>query len=301
MTTTDTPHSSAVRPGCPRAWLLAARPKTLAGAVAPVLVALAAAWGLGFQWVPAILCMVFALLMQVMANFVNDLVDCLHGRDEGERLGPDRMCQLGLITTHDMKVGVIVTAIVACLVGLPLVLWGGWWTIAVGAFCLIFCVLYSTCLASLALGDVLVIVFFGLVPVCATFALQRDCLPFPVVLLSLAMGLVTDTLLLVNNLRDIHQDALNGKRTLAVLIGARATQILYLALPFVAVALCAIAMGLSRPQWVLLAFIVLPGHFLNYRHMCRLTGRDLNSILAHTSMGILLFAVTLSILLLSLK
>ena len=162
-----------------RAWWLAARPKTLTGAMAPVMMALSAAWkdlnagGNAFMWTPALLCLLFALLMQIDANFVNDYFDFKKGRDNREtRLGPPRACSEGWITPKAMKIGIGITTALACLTGLPLVLWGGWWLVAIGVACVLFCFLYTTLLAGLGLGDLLVLVFFGLVPVCATSYIQ---------------------------------------------------------------------------------------------------------------------------------
>ena len=221
------------------AWWLAARPKTLTGAAAPVMVALSAAWKDGaFSVMPALLCLFFALLMQVDANFVNDYFDFKKGRDErATRLGPPRACSEGWITPRAMEWGIGITTLLSCLTGLPLVLWGGWWLVAIGVACVVFCFLYTTLLAGLGLGDVLVLVFFGLVPVCTTYFIQTGEMTLPVLLLSIGMGLATDCLLIVNNYRDREQDLTAGKRTIVVLFGGRFAEWLYLLLGIVAVLL----------------------------------------------------------------
>ena len=279
-----------------KAWWLAARPKTLSGAAAPVMVALSAAWTdlHGLDYMAALLCVLFALLMQVDANFVNDYFDFVRGRDDkATRLGPQRACAEGWITPRAMQWGIGVTTVLACLVGLPLIAWGGWWLIVVGAACVVFCFLYTTMLAQLGLGDVLVLMFFGLVPVCTTYYLQTGMVTLSVLLLSLGMGLVTDCLLVVNNYRDREQDRKAGKRTLIVLIGPSAAEALYLALGYVAVALSAVA---HFTPWLLLLLPYLIAHTLTWRQMCGIKeGRALNSVLGRTAACIFLYALLLSL------
>ena len=127
-----------------RAWLLAARPKTLTGAAVPVMLGcgLAAADG-GFVLLPAVLCLAFALLMQIDANLINDLWDYLKGSDGEDRLGPERACAQGWITPKSMRRGIAATTLAACAAGCGLIAYGGWWLIAVGAACVLFAFLYT--------------------------------------------------------------------------------------------------------------------------------------------------------------
>ena len=271
-----------------KAWLLASRPKTLTGAMAPVIVALSTAWADGyFLWQPALLCLLFALLMQIDANLVNDYLDFQNGTDREDRLGPERACAQGWITPRAMRIGIILVTILSCLVGLPLVIWGGWQMILVGLACVVCCFLYTTSLSRIALGDLLVLVFFGLVPVCATYYLQTGILTLHIVLASIAMGLVTDCLLLVNNYRDRDTDRNVGKRTLVVLIGSSNTERLYLALGLIGVSLC-----LST---TIAPLLYLPLHLSNTLQMRRIhQGKALNTILGRTALAILLFALLYS-------
>ena len=281
-----------------KAWLLAARPKTLAGALAPVCVALSAAWADTGRllWTPALLCALFALLMQIDANFVNDFLDFRNGTDREDRLGPERACAQGWITPRAMQRGIILTTILSCLTGLPLILWGGWWMVGIGVACIAGCFLYTTTLSRIALGDILVILFFGIVPVCTTYYLQIAPLEshfslftfhFSLFKSSLAMGLVTDCLLLVNNYRDRDTDRRVGKRTLVTVIGPRATEWLYLLVGLVAVALV-------LPQTVV-PLLFLPVHLSNWIKLKRIhKGRALNMVLGKTAATILLFALLYS-------
>lgn len=279
-----------IRTNGTKAWFLAARPKTLSGAVAPVVVALSAAWTDGgrLAWQPAVLCALFALLMQIDANFVNDYLDFMNGTDGRDRLGPERACAQGWITPGAMRRGIAVATVASCLAGLPLVWWGGWAMLPVGATCVVACFLYTTSLSRIAMGDLLVLLFFGIVPVCTTYYLQTRTATLPVVLAAVAMGLATDCLLLVNNYRDRETDRRAGKRTLVVLIGSRATEWLYLLFGLAAVLLVA--------SQTVLPVLYLPLHLSNALRMRRLrAGRALNAVLGHTALAILLFAVLYSL------
>lgn len=279
-----------IRTNGTKAWFLAARPKTLSGAVAPVAVALSAAWTDGgrLAWQPAVLCALFALLMQIDANFVNDYLDFMNGTDGRDRLGPERACAQGWITPGAMRRGIAVATVASCLAGLPLVWWGGWAMLPVGATCVVACFLYTTSLSRIAMGDLLVLLFFGIVPVCTTYYLQTRTATLPVVLAAVAMGLATDCLLLVNNYRDRETDRRAGKRTLVVLIGSRATEWLYLLFGLAAVLLVA--------SQTVLPVLYLPLHLSNALRMRRLrAGRALNAVLGRTALAILLFAVLYSL------
>ncbi|MCF0198470.1 MAG: 1,4-dihydroxy-2-naphthoate octaprenyltransferase [Bacteroidaceae bacterium] len=276
----------------PKAWALATRPRTLTGAIAPVLVALAAAWHDRHDLlvVPALLCALFALFMQVNANFINDYFDFKNGTDGADRLGPERACQQGWITMSAMLRGIVVVTTISCLIGLPLLYWGGWTMILVGVACVVCCFLYTTLLSHLGMGDLLVVVFFGFVPVCCTYYLQCQSCPLPIYIYGLAMGLVTDALLLVNNYRDRESDRRCGKKTLAVLLGKNGTETLYL---FVGVT----GYFLAGDTVVMLPFLIF--HLVNYNRMRLIgQGRELNKVLARTAASILVFALLLCVSLL---
>lgn len=279
-------------------WILASRPKTLTGAVAPVMLGLCATVhdSGSILWIPAVLCILFAVLMQINANFINDYYDCVKGVDTEERLGPERACSQGWISLPDMRCGIALCTLLSALAGLPLILWGGYEMIIVGIACVIFCFLYTTLLSRYAMGDVLVVVFFGLVPVTCTYYLQTGSWNSTIVALALAQGLVTDCLLLVNNFRDRETDVQSGKITLVTIIGEKGTYWLY--------ALCGIipsiiaASILDPYKWPLLScFLVF--YMNNKKEMKRINrGKALNGVLAKSALSILLFAVLVSILLL---
>ena len=287
-----------------RAWVLAARPKTLSGAAVPVMIGLALAWsdargyeGDVFSWPAAVLCLLFAFIMQIDANFVNDFVDYARGTDDREtRLGPERACAQGWVTPDRMKHVIAATTCLACLVGLPLVYYGGLEMILVGALCVLFCFLYTTHLSYMGLGDLLVLVFFGQVPVCITYYIQLHTIPFHTVVVALACGLVIDALLLVNNFRDRDTDRKAGKRTLVVRIGPRPTLAIYLGTGITA---CLLGLVLGfRGHWMafLLPLIYLVFHIFTYLKMKNTwEGRALNLCLGETARNILLYGLLLSV------
>lgn len=283
-----------------KAWVLAARPKTLSGAAVPVMVGLSMAWldsrlyvpGT-FNWVAAILCVLFAFIMQIDANLVNDLVDYARGTDDREtRLGPERACTQGWVSIERMKQAIAGVTCLACVVGLPLVFYGGLEMLLVGLLCVTACFLYTTHLSYMGLGDVLVLLFFGLVPVCITYYIQLHTVTVEVLAGSLACGLVTDALLLVNNFRDRDTDRLAGKNTLVVRIGAKATLALYLGVGIVACLL-----GLTYAyygHWLafVLPLLYLPFHINTFLQMKRIDhGRELNRCLGHTARNIFIYGV----------
>ncbi len=322
-----------------RAWWLASRPKTLAGAAAPVLVGGAFAFsvmkflmfkgeslavqsseavsGLLFNLlVPFGLCLLFALLMQIDANFVNDYFDFKKGADREDRLGPERACAQGWISPEAMRTGIIVTTALSCLVGIGIIMWAWQYELlVVGLLCVAGCFLYTTRLSYMGWGDVLVVVFFGIVPVAFTayVATSGQYIDVPLILAGLAMGLATDTLLVVNNYRDRNQDAISGKRTIIVRIiekqvkklgetqgrkeGEQICQDIYMWLGVFATIIAIVALFLfplsSIKYPFMLVYLIL--HFRALRQFQSLDGKDLNKVLGVTARNIFLFGFLLSI------
>lgn len=297
-----------VRVNSLKAWILAARPKTLTGAAVPVMIGIASAVAMygwcGIRVVPAVLCMLFALIMQVDANFVNDYFDFMKGTDDEQRLGPKRACAQGWITASAMRSGLFVTTLLACIVGLPLVYYGGWEMIMVGLACVVFCFLYTISFSYIGLGDLLVLVFFGIVPVCMTYWLTAPptaltSIPFAVVLMSIACGLIIDTLLVVNNYRDIDNDRRAGKLTLIVRIGERGGLVLYLMLGLVGTILAIVGVVLldwHDGQWTQsLLIIYTPFHTWAFNEMRSIRkGAELNRVLGMTARNMFIFGLLAS-------
>ncbi len=311
-----------------KAWFLATRPKTLTAAAVPVLLGIALAlkrtspallyhgaevedynlisWMAGsIRWLPALLCLLFAWVMQIDSNLVNDYFDFKHGNDDETRLGPKRACAEGWITLPAMKRGIIVCTLIGCAIGLPLVLFGGWEMVIVGICCVLFCFLYTTTLSYVGLGDLLVLVFFGIVPVCCTYYLvmpaQMQTLPMEVLLTSVACGMVVDTLLILNNYRDYDNDLKAGKKTLVVHIGRRNAEHLYRAMGNIGMLIIMALAIYTNRKWdnfdacifLPLAAVYLVQHNMTYRQMRQIgKGRELNKILGRTALNIFGFGIT---------
>lgn len=291
-----------------RAWILAARPKTLSSAAVPVMIGVALAWTDAreygddiFSYVAALLCLLFAFIMQIDANFINDFFDYARGNDDaGSRLGPLRACTQGWVKIESMKRAIATTTCLACLIGLPLVYYGGWEMLLVGLVCVIFCFLYTTHLSYVGMGDVLVLVFFGIVPVCCTYYVQLHTVTWQVFIASVACGLVIDGLLIVNNYRDRYNDQRDNKMTLVVKIGADATEWLYLLLGIAACLLGLVFWYYEHVLAFILPFIYLLLHIFTWIKMRRINyGRQLNECLGETARNMFVYGlcVTLGLLL----
>ncbi|MBQ9362143.1 MAG: 1,4-dihydroxy-2-naphthoate octaprenyltransferase [Bacteroidaceae bacterium] len=292
-----------------KAWALATRPKTLTGAAAPVLVGAAMAWhetgNANFPVLPALLCLLFAFIMQIDANFINDYFDFQKGTDREDRLGPERACAQGWITPQAMRWGIGVTTLLGCGVGcLIMFCQQQWELILIGLCCVVFCFLYTTHLSYLGLGDVLVLVFFGIVPVGFTcYVVTGGMWSSDLTLAGLAMGLATDNLLMVNNYRDRKQDKLSGKRTIVVHIiyiygeetGAKVARWIYLGLGITAASIAWIVINRVGSSLAGLMLIYMALHLYTYRKICMVDGKALNKELGATARNIFLFGLLFAI------
>jgi 1,4-dihydroxy-2-naphthoate octaprenyltransferase len=243
----------------PTQWLAGARPKTLPAAVAPVLVGTGAAVAVGgFRPLPALLALVVALALQGAVNYANDYSDGKRGTD-ADRVGPMRLVGSGAAAPREVLVAAGLAFAVAAVAGLGLAALSSWWLVAVGAACIAAAWTYTggpLPYGYRALGEVFVFVFFGLVAVVGTTFAQTLTLPGLAYAVSVPIGLLIVDLLVVNNLRDIEGDALAGKRTLAVLLGDRATRLIFVGLLVAAFAVV-VAVAVARP-WVGLALLATP-------------------------------------------
>jgi 1,4-dihydroxy-2-naphthoate octaprenyltransferase len=276
--------------------VLAARPKTLSAASVPVLVGSACAYALGgFRLGPALAALGGALLLQIGANFANDVYDYEKGADTAERLGPTRAVQAGLISPAAMKRGMYVVFALSLLLGLYLTAVAGPVILAIGIVSILSAIAYTGGpypLGYNGLGDLFVFVFFGLVAVCGTAFVQLGHVPALALWSSLPVGALATGILIVNNLRDAEQDARVGKRTLAVRWGTRAVILEYglmLALSY-AVPLF-LATSSARGRFVLLPLLTLPLARRLMRAVATESGRDLNARLAGTAKLLLLFGL----------
>jgi 1,4-dihydroxy-2-naphthoate octaprenyltransferase len=214
-----------------RAWLLAIRVPTLPAAVVPVLVGAATAAAVGsFRLLPFLGAFVAALLIQIGTNLANDYFDYQKGADTSARLGPTRVTQSGLITPSTVRLGMLISFGLAALIGVYLVVVGGWPILAIGLLSIAAGILYTGGpwpFGYNGLGDLFVFVFFGLIAVAGTAYLHTGALLGAALINAVPVGMLVTAILVVNNLRDIETDRRANKRTLAVILGQRATRIEY--------------------------------------------------------------------------
>jgi 1,4-dihydroxy-2-naphthoate octaprenyltransferase len=265
-------------------WLLAARPKTLAAAVTPVLIGTALACVHSqVVWLPFVFALLGAVFIQIGTNYVNDALDFKKGADTHTRLGPLRVTQAGLLDADAVLRGAYVCFGIAALCGVPLILRGGWPIAIVGVASILAAYAYTGGpypLAYHGLGELFVMIFFGFTAVCGSFYLQRLTLDATTWIGGFAVGSLAVVILAINNLRDIDNDRASNKRTLAARFGATfaRTEIIVFALaPFV----CVIAIAYLRHSMTLLLPMLglIPALALLLR-VTRSRGAELNRCLA---------------------
>ncbi|HVT72993.1 MAG TPA: 1,4-dihydroxy-2-naphthoate polyprenyltransferase [Lacunisphaera sp.] len=249
-------------PSAWRTWVEAARPRTLAAAVIPVVTAtaLAAAHGTA-NYAKALICLAFGLLVQIGTNFANDYFDHLQGADTPERVGPRRAVAAGLVAPAAMRRATALVLAAAFAVGLLLVREGGWILLPIGVVSLVCAVAYTGGpwpLGYNGLGDLFVFLFFGLVAVDATFYVQAGWVGPDATSCAAAIGLLAANILVANNYRDVETDRRAGKHTLVVRFGRRFAIWQY-ALSALVALLCPPALLLLGYRWpVLLPLALAP-------------------------------------------
>jgi 1,4-dihydroxy-2-naphthoate octaprenyltransferase len=278
-----------------RIWLLAARPRTLTAAVAPVAVgsALAASAGSFRPW-RALGALLSATLIQVGTNLANDYYDFKRGAD-AERVGPVRVTQSGLVAPERVKRAAIACFAGALLLGVALAAVGGPAIVVIGVLSILSGYAYTGGpwpLGYHGLGDVFVLVFFGLVAVAGTAYLQAGTVPPAAWLAWVPVGCLCTNILVVNNLRDRVTDQKAGKRTLAVRIGVLGTRAEYAVLLALSFAMPPLLwwLGLAGPR-AMLAWLSLPAALPPLRLVLRAEGAALNPALGGSARLQLLFCL----------
>lgn len=245
-----------------RIWLSAARPRTLPAAIAPVLVGSALAWHDGrFSAAAAVLCLGFALLVQIGTNFANDYYDFLRGADTPARVGPRRAVAAGLVRPEAMRGAMVLVFAAAFAAGLGLIAWGGPWLIVIGVASIACGIAYTGGpwpLAYLGLGDLFVFIFFGLVAVGGTYFVQAGRLTADALLAGVPIGLLAANILVVNNYRDAETDAAAHKRTLVVRFGRPAARAQFNGSLLVALAIPLLFFARGHGPWILLPLALTP-------------------------------------------
>lgn len=292
-----------------KVWIEAIRLRTLPVSLSGVLIALGLAkWNHEFRLAPAVLCIIFALLCQIVSNFANEYYDFKHGVDKKGRAGFRRGVTEGDIKPGTMKLVMFCTLAVACLVGLSMLFfvepgqgYRNWFLLlGVGIFIAIFSLAYSTGpypLSYHALGEVAVFVFYGLIPVIFSYYVVAESFSPFAVMAAIAIGLMGVNVLLVNNYRDVDDDREAGKNTSVVVFGRRAALVAYFLNGFLAVSFLAalwVRMYFTMPLWTLLAPVIyVVMHVITWVQLRRRDGQALNPLLGATARNMLIFTVLL--------
>lgn len=282
-------------------WFDAIRPKTLLVSMASVLMATSIAFkNHDNQWLPAILCLLFAILAQITSNLANDYADFKTGSDNKDSLGPDRKLVSGEITPKSMLTAIIISVSICFIVGITLIYWGGWILLPFGLLIIAVAFCYSMGpfpLSYNGLGDVAVILFYGLIPVTFTYFILTKEINWEIIAAGFAMGLVVDELLIVNNIRDEEEDILHNKKTTVGIFGKKFMEMVFLFNPLIA---CALGFYFLKDIcdykiWSI-AIIPLIAYSLNlYRKLVSYKGKQLNKLLIMASLEAIIFAITVVI------
>jgi 1,4-dihydroxy-2-naphthoate polyprenyltransferase len=269
-------------------WLLASRPKTLLAAFVPVMVGSALAVSLAkFNPLVSVVALVCSVLIQIGTNFTNDLYDYLKGADTENRKGPQRVLASGLISVKEIKLGIFLTFLTAFILGLYLVYVGGVIILIIGILSILAGLAYTAGpypLAYKGLGDIFVFMFFGLIGTMGTFYLHTNELSIPAFLSSIPVGSLITNILVVNNYRDIEEDRLAGKFTLAVKLGKTFTQYQFVFLLVVSfLTPLALFIFYDFRFWIFLPYLTLPVVYKITRMIFTQDGTHLNNTLELTA------------------
>ena len=278
-------------------WIEAMRIRTLPVSIAGVLGGTACAiHNHGFNLLPFLICLFFALIAQIASNFANEYYDFKNGLDKKGREGFRRGVTEGDISPHDMKRATYSLLVIDALLGCSLIIWGGWWIIIPGIMIFIFALAYSAGpypLSHHGLGDVAVVIFFGIIPVVFTEYVQTGTFPtgYMTWFTSLAIGLLAANVLIVNNYRDMEEDKEVGKKTTVVIFGRTFMSYIYLLNGIVCAILLAMASS-TLPYWVSAGWLgFLTFHISLWTKLKTLRGAPLNNILKYTAIILMLLSI----------
>jgi len=241
-------------------WILGARPRTLAAAIAPVLVGTALAFpnGINLNWLNALLALLVSLFLQIGVNYANDYSDGIRGTDE-VRVGPTRLVASGLKSAKSVKQAAFFLFFLAAVAGLFLALRTSRWLILVGVIAILAAWNYTGGAKPYGyqgFGEISVFLFFGVVATSGSYFAQSQKITWQSLLISIPMGTLACAILAINNLRDLPKDALVGKRTLAVRIGDSSARAMITAL--IATAIFAGLLAVSISPWVFSTLLIVP-------------------------------------------
>lgn len=285
-------------------WIEALRLRTLPVSAAGVIAGCSVALAYGnFEWMPALICLVFALVAQIVSNLANEYYDFKNGIDKKGREGFRRGVTEGDIKPSEMKTLMITLMALDCLLGCTLIYWGGFWLVPVGILIVTAAFAYSAGpwpLSHHGLGDELVVIFYGIVPVTLTAYLQ--CGDWTggsaasyigpmwkmALLASVGVGLLGDNVLTVNNIRDAKEDKKVGKRTKAVILGVPAMRIAYILCYLTGAGLVFYAFHAALPEWAWIGYgVITIWYALLVQALYVFEGKSLNKVLKFTSVMLL--------------
>ena len=274
-------------------WILGARPRTLAAAIAPVLVAIALV-GKDFDWLRAVLALTVAVWLQIGVNFANDYSDGIKGTD-ADRVGPIRLVASRLATAKSVKFAALISFVVASVAGTWLALLTSPLLILVGIFSIAAAWGYTggkNPYGYRGLGELSVFLFFGVIATMGTYYAQTEELTLLSFIVSIPMGALSCAILAINNIRDRPKDQLVGKQTVAVRIGDRKARLMYVGL----LILAHVAALATLIPTVLLTLLVLPMSFsISRQVLSGISGKDLIPVLGKTGKLQMVFAILFAI------
>lgn len=278
-------------------WIEAMRLRTLPVSLAGVICGTACALLQGaFNATVALLCTLFAALVQIASNFGNEYYDYKNGIDRKGREGFRRGVTEGEISPRAMKRATYTTLMLAAAIGCTMLFFGPWWLIFVGAIIALFALGYSAGpypLSHHGLGDVAVIIFFGIVPVTFTCYLQTGSFDHRTLLTSVAVGLLAANVLIVNNYRDMEDDKAVGKNTTVVIFGRKVMGWCYMLAGMAAMAVMSPVWMELRLWSLAIIFVYLTLHIKNWLYLKKAQGAALNPLLGKTAVTLLIFSLML--------
>ena len=274
-------------------WIIGARIKTLPAAVAPVLIG--TAYATQISWLNASLAMLVALFLQIAVNYSNDYSDGIKGTDSN-RVGPIRLVASGLATAKSVKQAAVISFVIAAIAGTILAINVSYWLIVVGAISIWAAWGYTggkKPYGYFGFGELSVFIFFGLVATVGSYYVQEQVINWQIIFLAIPVGAHSCAILAINNLRDLPQDALSGKRTMAVKLGDKNTRRFFVLLLATAQIL---AIGTSAiTQLAFISALCLPLTFLISKEvLAGAAGKELISVLTKTAKLQLLMAVLIT-------
>lgn len=281
-------------------WLIASRPKTLLAAVVPVMVGSALAISMKKFFLPySLIALLCSILIQIGTNFTNDLYDFLKGADTQKRKGPRRVLAAGLISVKEMKVAIILVFGLTFLLGLYLVFSAGLLILWVGIFSIFAGIIYTAGpfpLAYNGLGDVFVFIFFGIVGTMGTFYLHTQEISLLALIVSIPVGALITNILVLNNYRDIEEDRVANKRTLAVILGREFSRWQFIFLILISYATSVVLFFyFNYSLWIFLPFATLPIAIILITMLYTLNGEELNKTLELSAKYAGLYGLLLSV------